>query len=82
MDIIIFNILRVICIAMFVCSAIVISIGLKALIKISGNGNGVIKSEDLEEYRTIKLYGVIVPFIAMIISLIIAIPVILIELNT
>lgn len=82
MDIIIFNILRFICIAMFICSAIVISLGLNELRKMSENGNGVIKNEVLKDYRTIKFYGVIVPFIAMIISIIIAIPVILIELNT
>jgi len=80
MDIIIFNILRVICIGMFVCSAIVILIGLNRLMKIGGNG--VIKSENLKDYRTIKLYGVIVPIIAMIISVILSVPIILIELNT
>jgi|GEM_PF-4771473 hypothetical protein len=80
MEIIIFNVFRIIGLVMLVLSVIIIFMSYYKLAKIGIDGK--IKGEDIKEYETIRLYGIIIPSVAVIVSLIILAPLILIEINT
>lgn len=80
MDIIIFNVFRVIGIALFTFSLLAICISFHVLAKMGENG--VIKGEEIKEYEAIRFYGIVIPGIAAIVSIIIIAPIIFIELNT
>lgn len=75
MDIIIINVLRVLGISLFVLSLIAILVSSKMLVNMRKDGE--IKGEDVKGYEAIRFYGIIIPSIAAIISLIILAPVIL-----
>jgi hypothetical protein len=81
MDIILFNVARIIGLLMFTLSGIAIIMSLFILGKM-GDEDGRINSEDIKEYETLRLYGIIIPSLAAIVSLIILAPIILIELYT
>lgn len=53
---------------MFVLSVIIIFMSYYKLAKIGKDGE--IKGEDIKEYETIRLYGIIIPSVAAIVSLI------------
>lgn len=81
MDLILFNVARIIGLVMFTLSGIAMIISLFVLGKM-GDEDGRINSEDIKEYETIRLYGIIIPSLAAIVSLNILAPIILIELYT
>lgn len=81
MDIIIFNVFRVIGITLFIISLIAIFMSFYTLANMVRK-DGEIKGKDVKEYESIRFYGIVIPGIAAIVSLIILAPMIFIELNT